>query len=210
MTAYIGKNSKYYAKGSEEDGAFKHVYEAAGLDGNHGSSNFGTGGGDPIDNTATPSSGYVDEYLREWDFTGIHNVPYTDYKINPTDGDAADIYWSTVPKFADLTGDEIPSIPDQVRLLSVDCAAQTVTARSHLAGDYNFHRTDVQPADYVNWTGDVKITSPGTPVDMTYDGPTDTWTGSLSAACVTDDVVTVTSYIGAGGPANGSVSFLVP
>jgi len=95
-----------------------------------------------------------------------------------------------------------------VRLLSVDCATQTVTARSNLTGDYNFHRTDVQPADYVNWTGDVKITSPGPVVNMTYDG--DKWSGSLSAACANPDTVTVTSYIGAGGGANGSASFAVP
>ena len=96
---------------------------------------------------------------------------------------------------------------DEVRLLTVDCAAQTVTARTKLTGDYNLHRTDVQPADYVNWTGDVKITSPET-VDMTYDGLK--WSGSLSAACANPDTVTVTSYIGAGGGANGSASFAVP
>ena len=161
--------------------------------------------------TATPNTNYQDEYGRTWDFSGIHNVPYTDYKINPTAADGTgDVYWSTVPVFPDLLGYNIPTILDQVRLLSVDCAAQTVTARSHLTGDYNFHRTDII---YANWTGDVKISitgaSPET-VDMTYDEITDTWTGSLSAVCVTADTVTVTSYIGDGGAANGSASFDVP
>ena len=139
-------------------------------------------------------------------------MPYTDYKINPTDADNADIYWVTVPKFDDIAA---PTITDVVRLLTVDCTGQTVTARTELTGDYNLHRTDVQPADYVNWTGDVKVVLTGAnpeTVDMTYDGSTDTWTGSLSAVCVTDDVETVTSYIGDGGPPNpnGSVSFTVP
>ena len=127
----------------------------------------------------------------------MHNVPYTDFKINPTDADNADVYWATVPKFDDLTGDDIPSIADSVRLLTVDCGNQTVTARSNLTGDYNFNQT---PA-----LGDLQITSPET-VSMTYDAPTDTWSGSLTAPCVTNDTVTVTSNISGGG----SASFTVP
>jgi hypothetical protein len=203
FTPFIAKNAQYYKTGDSEEGSNrKHVYEGAGLDGNHGSGNFGVGGA--AGQTATPNSYYLDTYNREWDFSIVHNVPYTDYKLAPVAAD--DLYWSTVPKFADLEGDKIPSISDEVRLLSVDCAAQTVTARSHLTGDYNFHRTDII---YANWTGDVKITlTGGNPetVDMTYDELTDTWSGSLSAVCVTDDTVTVTSYIGAGG----SVNFTVP
>jgi hypothetical protein len=207
MTPFRAKNSKYYVKGGAEGGGqnFKHAYET--VEPNYRSSNFGTGGSDTP--TATPNNYYQDEYGREWDFSGIHNVPYTNYKIDPIAADGTgDVYWSTVPVFADLSGDKIPSISDEVRLLSVDCATQTVTARSSLTGDYNFHRTDVQPADYVNWTGDLKVKThiQTTEVDMTYDGPTDTWTGTLGADCTGEDV-TVTSYIGDGGTANGTAFF---
>ena len=121
-------------------------------------------------------------------------MPYTDYKINPTDADNADIYWSSVPVFADITA---PTISDEVRLLTIDCTAKTVTARSHLTGDFNLNLTPT--------TGDLQITSPET-VDMTYDTPTDTWTGTLAAACANPDTVTVTSVISGGG----SASFAVP
>jgi hypothetical protein len=201
MTPFTAKNSQYYQKGGAASGnTFKHAYEGAGLDGNHGSGNFGTGGAGG--QTATPSYGYTDAYGRTWDFRGIHNVPYTDYKINPQAVDnTGDVYWSTVPVFPDLSGDDIPSITDKVRLLSVDCATQTVTARSDLTGDWNFNPTPVGTDMQISITG----ASPET-VDMTYDAPSDTWTGSLSAVCVTDDIVTVTSSISGGG----SASFTVP
>ena len=76
----------------------------------------------------------------------------------------------------------------------MDCVAQTVTARSDLTDDYNFNQTPT--------TGDLKVKThvQTTEVDMTYDTPTDTWTGTLGADCTGEDV-TVTSYISGGGTA---------
>ena len=204
MTVWTGASPKYYQSGSAEGGTrIKKPYMDAGdnWDPNYTSENFGTGGSGAI---GIPNSSYTDTYGNVWDFSLQKNVPYSDYKTSPNP--ANDLYWTRIPYFADKYN---PTMTDVVRLLTVDCAAQTVTARTALTGDYNLHRTDVQPADYVNWTGDVRITSPEA-VSMTWDG--DKWTGSLSAACVTNDTVTVTSYIGAGGypNANGSASFTVP
>jgi hypothetical protein len=207
MTPYTASNPKYYQEGSEEGIENKNFYKlpTKGYDANYHYGNFGTNEGTSDPQAVCNPSG--DDGYNVWNFCGVHNVPFTDFKMAPTDADNADIYWVTVPKFDDIAA---PIITDVVRLLTVDCAAQTVTARTELTGDYNLHRTDVQhPADWVNWTGDVKITSPET-VDMTYDGNTDTWTGSLSAACANPDTVTVTSYIGNAGAANGSASFTVP
>jgi hypothetical protein len=205
MTPFNGSSApKYYQSGGAESGtnnAQKNAYDENTSSNypNYSADNFGTGGKPP---TATPNGSYIDVYGNEWDFSIQHNIPYTDYKINPNP--ANDLYWSRVPKFPDMYN---PTMTDIVRLLTVDCGNQIVTARTFLTGDYNLHRTDVQPADWVNWTGDVKITSPET-VDMTYDGFK--WSGSLSAACANPDTVTVTSYIGNAGAANGSASFTVP
>jgi hypothetical protein len=194
MTPYLEKNSKYYFDGGAASGnTFKHAYEADAINPNYNSTNFGVGGS--ATPTYTPNTYYLDSYGREWDFSGVHNVPYTDYKIDPQAVDnTGDVYWTTVPVFPDLSGDKIPSIADAVRLLSVDCQTKTVKARSVLTGDYNFNQTPT--------TGDLKVKTniQTTEVNMTYDTPTDTWTGTLGADCTGEDV-TVTSYISGGGTA---------
>jgi hypothetical protein len=192
MTINTSNTPKYYQAGDAESGAApKNVYQNASkaYDGDYSSENFGVGGSVP---TATCNSSYTDQYGKNWNFCGVHNVPYTDYTVNPNP--ASDVYWATVPVFNDIAA---PTVADSVRLLTVDCGGQTVTARSHLTGDYNLNPT---PA-----TGDLQITSPET-VDMTYDAPTDTWTGSLTSACTSSQTVTVTSNISGGG----SASFTVP
>jgi hypothetical protein len=204
MTPYTASNPKYYQEGSDNGIQNKNFYKADAAKAynyDYSYKNFGINGGSAPE--AVCNSSYTDQYGKNWNFCGKHNVPYTNYRTNPNP--ANDVYWSTVPVFPDIAN---PAISDVVRLLSVQCADQIVTARTELTGDYNLHRTDT---DYPSWTGDVRITSPET-VSMTYDNATNTWTGTLSAACENPDTVTVTSYIGAGGypNANGSASFDVP
>jgi hypothetical protein len=192
MTYNTSSTPKYYQAGAEINSkTIKNFYQNASkaYDADYSADNFGTGGSAP---TATCNPDYTDQYGKNWNFCGVHNVPFTNFMVNPNPN--SDVYWATVPVFADIAA---PSVADHVRLLTVDCAAQTVTARSMLTGDYNLNQTPT--------TGDLQITSPET-VDMTYASGTDTWSGSLSAACTSSQTVTVTSTISGGG----SASFTVP
>ena len=179
---------KIYQSGTESGAkTVKNVYQdTSAANSDYTSDNFGTDTG-----VATCNLDYTDVYGKNWNFCGVMNVPYTDYKISPAA--ATDVYWATIPVFADIAD---PIVADEVRLLSVDCAGQTVTARSKLTGDYHLNSLGV-PA-----TGDLKVKThiQTTEVSMTYDTPTDTWTGTLGADCTGEDV-TVTSYISSGGTA---------
>jgi hypothetical protein len=193
MTPNLSNTPKYYQKGGAASGtnnAQKNAYDDAGLDGNHGSLNFGTAGSaTPL---ATPNSYYKDVYGTEWDFSIVHNVPYSDYMISPNPN--SDAYWSSVPKFNDIT---FPTVNDEVRLLKIDCAVPVVEAWSKLSDDY--HANDSITIQLPPSTGDLQITSPGTTVDMTWDGTK--WSGTPTT-CSNTDTFTVTSGISGGGSAS--------
>jgi len=198
---------KYYQKGDSESGPqFQRVYMNASkaYDSNYHGENFGTGA-----DTAICNNSYTDQYGKDWNFCNVTNVPYTNYKINPTDADNADIYWATVPYFDPLTV-SFPTINDEVRLLNVDCSIPVVEAWSKQSTDFWANGSTIIPEG-----GDGLWAAPdptkfylqvngGGNENMSWDGTK--WSVTPSS-CVTDDILTVTSEIGGG---TGSASFRVP
>jgi hypothetical protein len=143
MTINLSNTPKYYQAGDAEDGtAPKNIYQnrSKAVDGNYSSENFGTGGG--ATPTATCNSSYTDVYGKNWNFCNAHNVPYTDFVINPNP--ATDLYWSRVPYF-DSSTVPFPTINDEVRLLKVDCSVPVVEAWSKQSTDYYANGSEIIP-----------------------------------------------------------------
>ncbi len=201
--------SKYYGDGDSEGGpqiARPYLSVSKGYDVDYTLENYSADG-----ETANCNSDYTDQYGKNWNFCGVMNVPYTDYKINPAP--ATDLYWSRVPYFESSTV-PFPTINDEVRLLNVDCSGPLVEAWSKQSTDYYANGSEIipdlgdgvhQPPNPANFYLQVDPGGGyGANEYMSWDGTK--WSVEPSS-CTTDDVLTVTSTIGGG---SGSASFTVP